>query len=502
MKEIKVLQIGKKNWSQIYKLPEQIEFTYAEYFRQNKDSKLLYDIVFLDREITEEEAKALYKVTRAYTLYVTSQVELCGELEWLYRCKKGKRLEKEQIQQFLLEEAKYFYPQPYGEKFSHQNLDVSRNFTGTVSWEGNYCLILNGEFGETYTQAAFWRKSIPIQQEQTLDLWLEYEKDPGISIELTVIEFLFGSISEVCQSWKFDEEQLKNVVQITAKRKGNLFFSIRAKGCGKLKVIALHDRYSRGTHGYFLPGGERYVTSKREELFAYFDPGDLKPPLNVYFSGYKTMEGFEGYYMMRKLGSPFLLISEARLEGGCFYMGTEEYEQMVENVIRKYVNELGFSENEVIFSGLSMGTYGSLYYGCDIRPHAILLGKPLTSIGTVAANEKRIRPGGFPTSLDVLRYLCGNTDDAAVKQLNEKFWDKFNRAEWNKTKLIVSYMIEDDYDANAYQDMISHLTLDGIQIYGKGMHGRHNDNSGGIISWFISQFEKILREDFDREKEE
>ena len=108
-------------------------------------------------------------------------------------------------------------------------------------------------------------------------------------------------------------------------------------------------------------------------------------------------------------------------------MGSEEYEQMIVNVIRKYMEELGFSGNDVIFSGLSMGTYGALYYGCDIHPHAILLGKPVISIGTVAANEKRIRPGGFPTSLDVLHYLCGNTDDAAVIRLNEKFWNKFDR---------------------------------------------------------------------------
>lgn len=486
----------------MYKLPEQIEFTYAEHFEKNEDPKLIYDIVFLDSEITGQEAKALYKVTRAYTLYITSQVEIRGAVEWLYLCKKGKCLEKEQIQKFLLEEVKYFYPKPYGEKFKHQDLTISRNFTGTVSWEGSHHLTLNGDFGETYTQAAFWRKNIPIKQGQTLDLWLEYEKSSDVAIELSIIEFPFGSISDVCHSWSFKEKQLEQVIQITGQREGHLFFSLRAKGSGELKLIALHDRYSRGTHGYFLPGGERYVTSDREELFTYFDPGDLKPPLNVYFAGYKTLEGFEGYYMMRKLGGPFLLISESRLEGGCFYMGSEEYEQMIVNVIRKYMEELGFSGNDVIFSGLSMGTYGALYYGCDIHPHAILLGKPVISIGTVAANEKRIRPGGFPTSLDVLHYLCGNTDDAAVIRLNEKFWNKFDQVEWDETKFIVAYMIEDDYDANAYQNMISHLTSDGTQIYGKGMHGRHNDNSGGIVSWFVSQFEKILREDFGREKEE
>ena len=59
----------------------------------------------------------------------------------------------------------------------------------------------------------------------------------------------------------------------------------------------------------------------------------------------------------------------------------------------------------MILSGISMGAYGALYYGCDIKPHAMILGKPLVNIGNVALNEKYLRPGGFPTSLDVLHYL-------------------------------------------------------------------------------------------------
>ena len=102
------------------------------------------------------------------------------------------------------------------------------------------------------------------------------------------------------------------------------------------------------------------MTTDREEVFAYFDPGDRKPPLNVYFSGYKTKEGFEGYRAMRNLGCPFLLISDARLEGGGFYMGSEEYEKLIKDVLRKYMDELGFSGDQVILSGLSMGTYGAL----------------------------------------------------------------------------------------------------------------------------------------------
>ena len=171
-------------------------------------------------------------------------------------------------------------------------------------------------------------------------------------------------------------------------------------------------------------------------------------------------------------------------------------------MIRKYMKELGFTRNQVVLSGLSMGTYGALYYGCDIRPYAIILGKPLASIGDVAANEKYIRPGGFPTSLDVLRYQCGSLDEKAVQELNAKFWNKFEAVNWGDTKFAISYMLEDDYDANAYQMLISHIQSEGTSVYGKGLHGRHNDNSGGIINWFLNQYGKILDEDFARGKGE
>ena len=157
----------------------------------------------------------------------------------------------------------------------------------------------------------------------------------------------------------------------------------------------------------FIPGGEKHITSAREEVFSYFDPGDMRPPLTVYFSGYKTQEGFEGYYMMRKMGCPFLLIAEARLEGGGFYMGSEEYENLLLEVIERSRKELGFTRHQVLLAGMSMGSFGALYYGCDIRPHAILLGKPLASIGDVASNEKLFRPGVFPTSLDVCGIYAG-----------------------------------------------------------------------------------------------
>ncbi|MCI8712118.1 MAG: accessory Sec system protein Asp2 [Ruminococcus sp.] len=509
MEEIRILQLGKKNWNNVYTLPGWVHLDHVEFFgrvedgeeKKPKKSTKPYDMFFFDRTPLEEEIEPLYQAIKAYTLFITKNVEIEGQVAWLCCCKKARHIASTDIQRFLLEETKFYFPKPYGSKFNMRDIAIAQGFSGKVKWNGNYSVELEGEFGEEYQQVAFWRYNIFLEKGQVSDLWLEYKKDSTVSISVEVTQFVIGSISAILDQWEFQDAELKDVMQIASnKGEGFAFISIRAKGKGKLQIIALHKRDSRGSHGCFLPGGERYVTSEGEEAFCYFDPGDLQPPFCVYFSGYKTVEGFEGYYMMKGMGCPYLLIAEPRLEGGAFYMGSKEYEKIYVDMIRKYMKELGFTADQVVLSGLSMGTYGALYYGCDIRPHAIILGKPLASIGDVAANEKYVRPGGFPTSLDVLKCQCGASDAEAVQRLNAKFWNKFEATDWENSKFAIAYMMEDDYDANAYQMLISHIRSEGAQVYGKGLHGRHNDNTGGIVNWFVDQYRKILNDDFGRGK--
>lgn len=498
MDKIYVLQLGKKDWREIYTLPEMVEFDYRKVLKRKP--KRLYDLVFLDRTPMEREIDFLHSATRAYTLFVTEQTELPGRAAWYYHCKKGKRIAREDIQEFLLQEMKNYFSSPYGEKIEMYHVAVAQGFRGIVKWNGNYSVCLKGNFGKELNQVLYWRNNIPLLHGQCLEFWLEYRKTGSVSISMNITLLVRGNTSgEVYQKWEFSEEEIEQGIQIDNQMPdGSLFISLLAKGKGEIRMIGLHDRHSRRGHGLFLPGGERYITSDREEVFCYFDPGDMKPPLNVYFSGYKTKEGFEGYYLMRSMGCPFLLVAEARLEGGGFYMGFPEYEALIPELILKYMRELGFTADQVILSGISMGSCGALYYGCDIRPHAVIVGKPLVSIGDVAANERLNRPGGFPTSLDVLGYLCDDANEDSVEKLNRRFWDKFDGTEWGQTKIIVSYMIEDDYDRTAYQSLISHLHSEGVQLYGKGLHGRHNDNSGGIVSWFSGQLKQTLSEDFQR----
>jgi accessory secretory protein Asp2 len=57
-------------------------------------------------------------------------------------------------------------------------------------------------------------------------------------------------------------------------------------------------------------------------------------------------------------------------------------------------------------------------------------------------------------------------------------------------------MIEDDYDMDAYRTILSHLGMGEVEVLGKGIHGRHNDNTNGIVTWFVGQYRRIIMEDF------
>ena len=497
MDKIRILQIGEVSWKDRYVLPERVKIIFA------KDKivlkKEVYEITILERNITEEEFTAVKQMSMAYCVFVVDNFTMSKTTRRLVDQKLGKVLPEEKIQSFLNNEVKKFFPKPYGEKFVPESIGIAQGFKGSVKWLGQYSVSLDGNYGEDFNQIAFWRGNIPIEEGQAIEFWLEYKKELGIEISLSIKQLVSGTLADVSNSWEFSEQELENPVIIESKKgSGTIFCSLKAKGRGRLDIIGLHDRHSRWNLGEFMVGGERFVTSDREEIFAYFDPGDMKPPLSVYFSGYKTLEGFEGYHMMKKLGCPFLLIAEQRFQGGGFYLGSEEYENLMVSVIEKYLDVLGFYSDQLILSGISMGTIGSMYYGCDLKPHALILGKPLASLGDVAANERLRRPGGFPTSLDLLQYHGGGMGKDAIENLNTRFWNKLKATDFSRTKFIIAYMYEDDYDDTAYDNILSELNSFGVQVYGKGLHGRHNDNSAGIRAWFKGQYQRVLMDDFDR----
>lgn len=492
MASIRALQLGGEDCSQRFELTADVSWSFEP---ELAEADREYDVALVGRPLSVREASWLERHVRAHCLLVADDLPLDGPMDHLVRSRRARLVSRADVPGFIERGLRNYFSKPYGEKFAPNTLTVSPGFRGAVGWNGGTELVLEGSFGEGMRQAAFWRGNLPLEPGQALDLWLEYEKDGDVEVQLEVVRFARGSISSVRDVLTFSEDDLAEPVTVDNDGDAlSLFVSLNARGEGALRIRALHDRHSRRGAGAFLPGGRRWVTPGREELFTYFDPGDLRPPLCVYFSGYKTMEGFEGYYMMRRMGCPFLLVTDARLEGGDFYLGGADYESLVLSAIREACQGLGISERDVVLSGLSMGTFAALYYATMVPCANVIVGKPLLSLGNVAANERLKRPAVFPTSLDVLWKECGSLDGDAVARLNRRFWDRFDETDWSGRTIFAAYMIEDDYDEDAYPRLLSHVRGAGARVVGKGLHGRHNDDTAGVVAWFKAQYRRVLRE--------
>lgn len=496
MVSIRALQLGGVDYSRRYGVGEDVDWNYEPALAP---SDFEYDIVFVARALADGEVAYLQGHARAYCLFVRDDLALSRAMTFLVKSRCAQRYAEDDVPRFLAYDLRNYFSRSYGEKFNPHMMAISPLFRGSVRWLGYTAAILEGSFGDSFRQIAFWRGNIPVEKGQAIDFWLEYRTTGTVEIELEVRQFRQGSVSSIQKVWTFSQSDLADTVTIeNGEAAGPVFASLNARGEGSLTISALHDRHSRRGAGAFVPGGRRLVTADREELFTYFDPGDLEPPLAVYFSGYKTMEGFEGYRMMRRMGCPFLLVSESRLEGGAFYLGSEEYERLVIESIEGACRALGFPTSQVVLSGLSMGTFGALYFGTRVPARDIVVGKPLLSLGTMAENERLVRPGVFPTSLDVLWKACGSLSQDAIARLNERFWNLFDDADWAGRSVYAAYMIEDDYDGDAYQRLLSHVKGTGAKVVGKGLHGRHNDDTRGIVSWFVGQLRRVLHERYGR----
>ena len=228
MDEIHILQLGEKDWNDLYTLPETVYLDHINTF--SKTALKSYDLFFLDRTPLEEEINPLYEAVKAYTLFVTERVNVSGKVAWLCKCKKAQKIEGDDIQRFLWNETRYYYPKPYGDKFSLRDLAVAQGFSGKVKWDGNYSVTLEGEFGDDFRQVAFWRYNSFLEQGQLVDLWLEYWKEPKVSLSLVITQFAYGSADHILQQWYFDENELQQIMQIEGQRgNGSMFASLHAR---------------------------------------------------------------------------------------------------------------------------------------------------------------------------------------------------------------------------------------------------------------------------------
>ena len=500
MNKISVLQIANENWQNQYEIPSNIAWTFVKpedimsllpedigiLKKDGKKPKAAkpYDVVLVDTVEHFEYITVLDSLIQVYRLFYHERCQITTKtLERFLLRKRAVQSTFEDPAQMLYLFSRGFSSKQSGTKLSVNHLAVNPSFSGQINYEGTNYLRLCGQYGDDYQTVATYQYNIFLSADAPLDLWPEFRNSEDCAIRYVIKGYPVGN--SPMQEWIYDEEAFEKPLILDTSDSYYLSVSVQVKGQGIVKIGPFHHRQSHLGYGDLLIGGNRVVDKNREELIYYFHPGDLKPPLNIYFSGYRPAEGFEGYWMMNNLGAPFLLIGDPRSEGGAFYLGSEELEQKLVQVIHHCLDELGFTRDQLTLSGLSMGTF---------------VGKPLVNLGDIAENESTIRPGGFPTSLDLVLRTTGELSEEGIAQLNEHFWTAFKEANFSRTKFIVSYMYHDDYDGTAYPDMLEELGKRAyrVNVISKGLTGRHNDDTQGIVEWFFNQYKTLLVNSFER----
>lgn len=395
-----------------------------------------------------------------------------------------------------------FWPGQDGWRLDPDSFTLAPDFTGTVKTMGHVYQELAIDAPDwqvvAYPNYAQW---VPAGEEKHVRV--EYQVAGAASVRVT-LGLYHPDTNAHLDDLVLEAPALRGGFTIPASATGcNVQVIVAAKGHGQLRLGAIHMRRSRGEFGEFMVNDRRLVEPKgmNSDLSVYFDAGDMQPPLTVYFSGYRSAEGFEGTGMMKSFGAPFLVFADSRLEGGAFYLGSDALQQEVVATIRQTLERLHFKPSDLILSGLSMGTFGTLYYGAKLNPSAIIVGKPLVNIGTVAAGARLIRPAEFATSLDMVLLYEG--DAGRADSLNDRFWRVFNRGDFSHTTFAIAYMQDDDYDPQAYSQLRAGLRdrFPAARVLTKALPGRHNDDTNGIVNWFVAQYRHLLAQQFDRKFE-
>lgn len=502
---MKVLQIGSENWEDKYEIPQGIEWDFNTFPTTLAGNKKYYEVVIitgainLDKNIWEELQKIVYPYNVLILPGLREKLNDAGK--FFLKCKVAEDI-TEDIQTLINHlKQRYFFGQ-FGYRFFPTDISLNESKIKSYSYQDSGHLQMIISSPDDWINIGTYRYSIALIHDRITKLWLEARKK-NIQLRLKVFIRDLGYEGDPleCKTLSICDSPNEAIIPVPVSDKDkNMTVTIQAKGSGKLTIGLLHSRWSREGKGTIVTGGKRIVNlSNFEDIAYYFDPGDLKPPLNVYFTGANWTEGFQGLGLFRRLGTPTLLFTDLRLEAGQFYDDIHHYMiAQVKQVILKTLKKLNFDESQLIMNGGSMGSYAAMKLGAELQAYVININKPIGSIGYVARRSRLQRPDNYETSLDIVKELMDNSKVKTLKQLDDQFWNEFNQSNLSKTRLLVTYKKNDDYD-NAINKLISSPAVQkALQFSYKGFPGRHIDGKDDI-EWFIARIRQVLNDDFGRE---
>lgn len=485
-----VLQLGAQNWAEQYTIPNEITWIYNTYpYSAIKQ----FDLVIITDGCQLEDdlwSKLQWQVAPYCVLYSPLIEKSLSEAGINFiRCQEARQI-VEQPQELIDQLPIRFFHGQSGLRIAPTKL-LLNNPVGAFVDDGHLKLKIEAD---EWTNLGNYQQNIYIDPHRLLKFSLEFNRKTNIKVRLRVFVQPSGGDGDFKDQYLLDfsknnEEQELPIGLEDSPRFANV--SVEVLGKGELTLGVLHARWSRRDYGEFFAGGKRLVDPVTgEDIAYYFNPGDLRPPLNVYFSGARGLEGFEAYPLFRRNHTPSLLFTDPRLEVGQFYT-KETLERKIKETILDTLKSLGFNRQQLVLSGISMGTYPAIKLGAQLSPYAINVAKPTVNLGQVALRARLERPDEFDTIFDIDRQLVSSLTSEQLAQLDTDFWNLMNKNDLTKTRIYVGYMKNDDYDNMAIKRMQESAAIQNARLFvSKGFPGRHNDNRA-VVQWFVSRLTEI-----------
>lgn len=391
----------------------------------------------------------------------------------------------------------YYARKAQGMSLNNSIIDIAERYKSSVVKKGSSEFEITGDFGPEFNQIMQWKQGF---------IWMgALNIYPEIELESAEIDYFYRVYQQTDTGVKFwdisPELHAKGgLIHDFGVYREPLNFALFIKGTGTVRVGNINVRRALPDDNFLAVGGRRLADKRvgSRELGYYFNAGDLKPPLNVYFAGSRQAETFEGRWMMGGFDAPFILFVDPRLTNGAFYRG-DGFEERIIATIEEKLSALNFDKSQLNIGGLSMGAYAALYYGARMQPHAILAGKPLANIGGLTVKSRLTTPYGWDLAMNTVLLLKGKLNEANTQEIDREFWDVFLTADFSATTFAIAHMLNDT--DLPFQSIFDHLkaSYPMSKLVHKGIEGRHNDDSPGITNWFIKQFYGILMNDFGRD---
>jgi len=138
-----------------------------------------------------------------------------------------------------------------------------------------------------------------------------------------------------------------------------------------------------------------------------------------------------------------------------------------------------------------MGSLPAMYYAADIKPHAIVVAKPLISLGTLTGNAEFPREVNQDWTLDVRRFLAGRMHPDDTDMLDNILWRHIENVDWSKIAVALFTLKQDEYDGQSLPQLLSFFEENKTQLIQTQEEGTHTAKISEMIAFMKTHLAKL-----------